>query len=185
MNSTDFCEYLNLESNLIFIGKEYHGHSIIEFQVNTIDYDEGELFIDFHCKYLKSIKINDIDMSVEEYFQNQRIRILKDSINAGRNKVELFFVNSYRYTGTGLHKFQDPADHGEYLYTQFEPFHAHRAIPCFDQPDIKGSMTLATVVPSDHVSLSNSHEESDFTNTENPDGCRRFFEENEIGRAHV
>lgn len=96
----------------------------------------------------------------------------------GTNKVEISFVNLYRNTGTGLHKFLDPADQGEYLYTQFEPFHAHRAIPCFDQPDIKGSMTLATVVPKEHISLSNSHEESEHTNDEDPEYCRTFIEEN-------
>jgi aminopeptidase N len=106
--------------------------------------------------------------------------LFKDSVKVGKNKVEVFFINKYRFTGTGLHKFEDPADKEEYLYTQFEPFHAHRVIPCFDQPDIKGTMTLSTVVPKDYVSLSNSHEEEEYTNEENPDQCRVFFEENDF-----
>lgn len=88
------------------------------------------------------------------------------------------FTNQYRNTGTGLHKFIDPADEGEYVYTQFEPFHAHRAFACFDQPDIKATMTLETVVPNDWISLSNMHEKSDVITSDVPEELQEFVEKN-------
>lgn len=142
------------------------------------NFKEGALFIDFQTKYLKSLKLNGKEVNISESFKDQRILLPKESVSKGSNTVELEFHNLYKNTGTGLHKFVDPQDKGEYLYTQFEPFHAHRAIPCFDQPNIKGSMTLSTVVPSDHVSLSNSYESSEHTNEEDPAFCRTFVEEN-------
>lgn len=68
-------------------------------------------------------------MEVQDYFKNQRIQLPTDKAKLGKNTIEVTFLNDYRKTGTGLHKFVDPADDGEYLYTQFEPFDAHRAIP--------------------------------------------------------
>ncbi len=41
-----------------------------------------------------------------------------------------------------LCRFPDPVDGLEYLYTNFEPFCAHQLLPCFDQPDLKGVLTL-------------------------------------------
>ena len=126
------------------------------------------------------MKINGKEVDVASLFEDQRIYLPKESVIKGINTVEIVFVNEYRNTGTGLHRFVDPADKGEYLYTQFEPFHAHRAIPCFDQPDIKGTMILSTVVPTDHVSLSNMHETSEFTNEESKDESRHFMKQYEF-----
>lgn len=46
------------------------------------------------------------------------------------------------------------------MYTNFEPFEAHRLLPCFDQPDIKGHFTVSVIAPADwkvaHASLSAS-----------------------------
>ena len=104
--------------------------------------------------------INQQKVDISKYFNNQRITLFKEYLIEGHNKIEITFTNLYRNTGTGLHKFTDPADNGEYLYTQFEPFHAHRAFPCFDQPDIKARMRMSILAPSDHVTLSNTMEES-------------------------
>ena len=91
------------------------------------------------------------------------------------------FTNEYRNTGTGLHKFEDPADGGEYLYTQFEPFHAHRAFACFDQPDVKATMAMATIVPADHISLSNSHEEFDYLSSSDAENAKQAVSEFGLG----
>ena len=39
-------------------------------------------------------------------------------------------------------------------------------------------MTLTTVVPEEHISLSNSHEDQDFTSSENPEESAKFLKEN-------
>ncbi|CAI2378550.1 unnamed protein product [Moneuplotes crassus] len=164
-------------------GKEYHGKSTVVFTLKNKDYQDGEVFIDFQCKIIKTLAINGKAVEVKDHFLNQRINFNSGVLQEGENTIELTFLNNYRKTGTGLHKFVDPADDGEYLYTQFEPFDAHRAIPCFDQPDIKATMTLALIAPEEHVSLSNSHEDADFTNTEKPEESSQFIEENGFRQA--
>lgn len=64
--------------------------------------------------------------------------------------------------GTGVHHYKDAEDNEEYLYTQFEPFYAHKAFPVFDQPDIRAIIELTTFVPEKWVSIGNgaSREES-------------------------
>lgn len=136
--------------------------------MHSKEFEDNELFIDFHCQTIKTLKINGLEVDIPSHFGNHRIHITTNDVTDEKTThctVEVWFVNKYRKTGTGLHKFVDPADKGEYLYTQFEPFDAHRAFPCFDQPSIKATMTLSTVVPHDHVSLSNMHEVAEFTNS--------------------
>lgn len=58
-------------------------------------------------------------------------------------------------TGEGLHRYHDPEDQRVYLYTQFEPNDAHRAWPCFDQPDLKATWTFHVTAPSDWTVTSN------------------------------
>ncbi|WP_026461055.1 aminopeptidase N [Schaalia suimastitidis] len=62
---------------------------------------------------------------------------------------------AYSRSGEGLHRYFDPEDHRVYLYTQFEPADAHRAWPCFDQPDFKCPWTFHVSAPADWVVTSN------------------------------
>ena len=49
-------------------------------------------------------------------------------------------------------------DGKQYLYTQFEPYYANRVFPLFDQPDLKATMRLSVLSPSDWKKvLSNEH----------------------------
>lgn len=55
-------------------------------------------------------------------------------------------MNKYDNDGTGLVSFID-VDEKQYLYTQFEPYHANQVVACFDQPDLKAKMELVVVCP--------------------------------------
>ncbi len=55
--------------------------------------------------------------------------------------------NSYDATGDGFHAFIDPEDGATYLYSNLEPYSAHRIFPCFDQPDIKATYRLLVTAP--------------------------------------
>ena len=61
--------------------------------------------------------------------------------------VHVVYENDYDTTGDGFHRFVDPEDGEEYVYTNFEPYEAHRLFPCFDQPDIKGRYTVTVTAP--------------------------------------
>ena len=43
----------------------------------------------------------------------------------------------------------------DFLYTLFVPARAHRAFPCFDQPDLKGRYTLSLDVPAGWQAIAN------------------------------
>ena len=91
-------------------------------------------------------------------------RLSPDAARAGcsrtTNVVRVQYVNDYDRTGDGFHRFVDPEDGEEYVYTNFEPYEAHRLFPCFDQPDIKGRYTFTVTAPADWLVLANSPVES-------------------------
>jgi aminopeptidase N len=62
---------------------------------------------------------------------------------------------AYSRTGEGLHRFTDPADGNVYLYSNLEPYDAHRIYACFDQPDLKASYQLSVTAPADWQVVSN------------------------------
>ena len=66
---------------------------------------------------------------------------------AGPVTVEVVADCAYERVGVGLHRAVDPADQQVYLYTHFEPFDAHKVFACFDQPDLKGPLTVTVRAP--------------------------------------
>ena len=75
-----------------------------------------------------------------------------------RNAVRVVYEHEYDHTGDGFHQFADPEDGGEYLYTNFEPYNAHRLFPCFDQPDLKARYALAVDAPAEWELIANGQE---------------------------
>lgn len=73
------------------------------------------------------------------------IYISKDQLQKGKNRVSVMYVNKYDKDRRGCMKFF--ADGGQYVYTKFEPYGAHKVFPCFDQPDIKASMKISVAAP--------------------------------------
>ncbi len=63
---------------------------------------------------------------------------------------------AYRTDGQGIHRFIDPEDGETYLYSQFAANDARAAFPCFDQPDIRATFSIAVVAPAHWVVVSNS-----------------------------
>ena len=73
-----------------------------------------------------------------------------------RNVLEVSGIARYMQDGTGLHRFEDPLDGRTYLHSHFESNDAHRVFACFDQPDIKGTVTLEVKAPADWTVASNT-----------------------------
>jgi aminopeptidase N len=87
-----------------------------------------------------------------------------------RMRVEVGYRNECDQTGDGFHRFLDPEDGREYLYSNFQPFAAHRLFPCFDQPDIKGTYRLSVRAPADWEVVS---AEPELARVQEPDGRHR------------
>ena len=69
-----------------------------------------------------------------------------DVLKAGENVVEIAFIAG----NEALNR------HDEFLYSLFVPARASQAFPCFDQPDIKGSLSLTLDIPSAWAAVSNA-----------------------------
>ena len=70
-------------------------------------------------------------------FGNGHLTIPARSTRAGENEIAVDFVAG-----------DDPFNREqEFLYTLFVPARAHRAFPCFDQPDLKARYSLSLDVP--------------------------------------
>ena len=103
-------------------------------------------FLDCTSKSIDSLTVNGAAVEV----RHERNRLyLEGSALGSENVVEIAYTNEYDHIGAGLHQFVDPEDGEEYLYTHFEPYDAHRLLPCFDQPDIKASLDLTVTAPSE------------------------------------
>jgi len=101
-------------------------------------------FIDLTAVEVVSATLNDRALPAGA-FDGHRVRL--DEL-AADNDLEIVARCAFQHTGTGLHRFVDPADDAVYLHTQFEPFDAHTVYACFDQPDMKARFRLSAIAPS-------------------------------------
>lgn len=127
----------------------YRGRAVIEFK-SAVD---GPVFFDFRGGDIHRLTVNGVDLLPDR--RGYRIYLPEEALGA-ENTVEIAYENQYDRTGDGFHQFLDPEDDKEYLYTNFEPFEAHRLFPCFDQPDIKARYRLSVRVPSEWEVIANS-----------------------------
>lgn len=86
---------------------------------------------------IKSVSINGKTISV--HHQKEHIIIGKEFLKLGSNTIQISFVAG----NLSLNRNSD------YLYTLLVPDRASTLFPCFDQPDIKATYTLALSVPKE------------------------------------
>ena len=79
---------------------------------------------------------------------------------AASNELRVSATALDRRTGKGFTRFHDPVDGEVYVHTDLEPFDAHRAFPCFDQPDVKGVFDFTVLAPPGWEVVSNSPAET-------------------------
>ncbi|HEY6538468.1 MAG TPA: M1 family aminopeptidase, partial [Candidatus Dormibacteraeota bacterium] len=87
-----------------------------------------------------------------------------------RNSLTIEGRAAYDLTGLGMHRSVDPVDGSAYIYSDLQPYEAHRSFPCFDQPDIKGSIRLRVRVPEEWLVV--SAELAQPEEVDPGDGCR-------------
>ncbi len=116
--------------------------------------------LDFEGGKVSALKINGQTVDAANHFDGHRILIPMTGLKPHGNSVEVAFTHAYSDEGTGLHHFKDPVDSQTYVYTNFEPYDAHRMFPCFDQPDLKASFEIQAETPKSWVVISNTREKS-------------------------
>ncbi len=132
---------------------DYEGDCIIRFE--HADPSAGT-FLDFTGKEILRFELNGAEVDAASW-RSHRLQ-LEGGLLRAQNEVRIVYRNDFDHDGIGLHKFTDPEDGLEYIYTHFEPFDAHRLFPCFDQPDIKASYRLRVGAPAEWAVVGNSPE---------------------------
>ena len=136
------------------------------------DTGEGQLDVNFRCQTITQMTLNGREINPE--FEGRNL-LLQNADLEENNKLEINYINEYDHGGDGFHQFLDPEDGEEYLYTNFEPFDAHRLFPCFDQPDLKATYQLTVTAPEEWELIANSLEES--TQPASDDRITRIYAE--------
>ena len=115
------------------------GLETIRFNLSDISQN---VVLDFRQpeEYIHNVKIN--GSSSNYLAENQHIIIDGSFFNLGKNQIDIEF----RVGDMSLNR------NDEFLYTLFVPDRAATAIPCFDQPNLKGRYTL-TPVSYTHLTL--------------------------------
>jgi aminopeptidase N len=127
----------------------YSGDVTVRF--NTTG--EGPLFLDFRGREIQLLEVN--GQRLEPDWTGYRLTLPAEAVS-GSMAVRVVYINDYDTTGDGFHRFVDPEDGAEYVYTNFEPYEAHRLFPCFDQPDIKATYEFNVTAPADWAVFSNA-----------------------------
>tara|TARA_B100001123_G_scaffold147063_2_gene170445 strand:+ start:2084 stop:4630 length:2547 start_codon:yes stop_codon:yes gene_type:complete len=146
------CRY-ELALDLIKGAPTYKGTVTIAFDQSG----EGDLTLNFRGKRIDSLQLNGETVDFE--WIGKKLT-LAGKLLLSSNSLRIEYENDYDHGGDGFHQFVDPEDGEEYLYTNFEPFDAHRLFPCFDQPDIKASYQLTVTAPAEWTLTANASEAS-------------------------
>ena len=134
------------------LGAETYGCEVtIRFACNE---PGGSTFVDFVGEGIETAELNGRPVAGDAY-DGERLRL--EGLEA-RNELHVVATGTYERSGVGLHRFEDPVDGRVYTHSDFEPFDAHRAYPCFDQPDLKGAFRFSVRTPSDWLAVSNGRQ---------------------------
>jgi len=135
--------------HLVFEAEQYLGLAEINFYLENTNFDQ--LLIDFSGNIKEEVVINN-----KKFVPNHKDNFLTlphGSLQKGRNRVSMTYVNTYDNDRTGCISFKD--DNLQFIYTHFEPYGCNRVFPCFDQPNLKAKMKLSVVTPMDWAAISN------------------------------
>ena len=122
--------------------------------------------LDFEGGTIHSISINGAMVDPKELpgkhgsrYDGHRVYFNANELAAsGANRIEIGFSHPFATDGYGFERYRDPVDKQVYVYTNFEPYGAHRMFPCFDQPDLKASFELTVEAPEEWEVIANTME---------------------------
>ena len=127
----------NIDINLV----ENVGCVDIAFELKQSE----EIVVDFRAtENILDVKLN--GGAVKHKIFNEHIVIADSEVRAGDNIINIAF----KVDNQSLNR------NDEFLYTLLVPDRARTLFPCFDQPDMKASYTLALTIPEEWEAVSNS-----------------------------
>lgn len=110
----------------------------------------GDLVLDFAGADTPAPAVSANGTAVEPLIDAGHLVVPAAALRDGANRVTVRFV-----AGDG------PLNRAEeFLYSLFVPARAHRAFPCFDQPDLKARVTLSLDLPAGWTAVANGAEAS-------------------------
>ncbi|NDD91934.1 aminopeptidase N, partial [bacterium] len=141
---------------------DFEGRTVVQFNWKPEKQSgAAPLFLDFTGGKILSLKVNDQSVPQEQIsllYNGYRLQLPLELLALGQNRVQIAYSQNYSRDGTGVHRFEDPADQKIYLYSNSEPYDANRIFPCFDQPDLKAVYELTVEAPADWAVISNTPE---------------------------
>ncbi|MGH8615066.1 MAG: aminopeptidase N [Gammaproteobacteria bacterium] len=130
--------------------EEYSGTATLRVVLNLRDLP---LSLDTTAKTIESVTVN--SKPVANYVKRKgSIDIPARSLSKS-NVIVVKFKNDFNKDGNGIQRVIDPEDQSVYIYTDFEPYFAHTAFPCLDQPDLKATFGITVTAPADWKIVSN------------------------------
>jgi aminopeptidase N len=157
------CQY-QLAIDLTRDSDTYRGEATIR---NALSGRE-DVFLDYRGKTILLLEVNNTKVETPAW-TGYRLTLPGELLRP-ENTVYVSYENDYDHEGDGFHQFKDPEDGEEYLYSNFEPYEAHRLFPCFDQPDIKAAYELTVTAPPEWEVIANARLATEATAS---DGRRR------------
>ena len=153
----------------------YRGDLTATFRHAATPAGADPLFLDFTGRRIDRLEVNGREV-VAPAWSSVRLTLdgalLAAQTTGHETTVRVVYENDYDHTGDGFHQFADPEDGEEYLYTNFEPYAAHKLFPCFDQPDIKATYQLTVTAPAAWELIANSRVASRIDAGEGTGGAR-------------
>ncbi|KAJ8959943.1 hypothetical protein NQ314_006146 [Rhamnusium bicolor] len=144
-------------------GTNFTGTAVIHFNVHRAT-NEIRLHASAENIDVQSIQLNGAFLSTDNYSVNSTTDILTISLENDLEAGTLYMAR-FQYNGIfgsnnrGFYKssYLDAEGIRRYLVTtQFEPPHARRAFPCFDEPQYKATFQILITHPIDLIATSNT-----------------------------
>src|SRR5829696_8857068 len=120
--------------------------------------DGADTFIEHEVPVIRAAALDGVPLDLGTVAGN---RLPLPALSAGEHVLVVRSTAAYSNTGEGLHRAVDPADGEVYLYQQSFLDDAQRTFACFDQPDLKATVTLTADLPPGWLMAGNARGRGD------------------------
>ena len=113
----------------------------------------GDVVLDFRGLSFAQVVAN--EQPITPRAENGHLVIAAQALRDGENEVRLSFRSAIAPAGASVIRVHDAVDNADYLYTLLVPADANQLFPCFDQPDLKGRVSIALTTPRGWTAIAN------------------------------